>query len=70
MNARIKEFALKCGAFHQVYEQHLLLINNNFDVEQFARLIIKDCALTAGLMEHAGRKGIGAQLLDNFAIDQ
>jgi hypothetical protein len=37
--------------------------------EKFAELIIRECALTAGLMEHEGRKNIGAQILDNFGID-
>jgi hypothetical protein len=36
---------------------------------KFAELIVRDCALTAGLMEHEGRKNIGAQLLDNFEIE-
>jgi hypothetical protein len=35
---------------------------------KFAELIVRQCALTAGLMEHQGRTGIGAQLLDNFEI--
>jgi len=36
--------------------------------EYFAELIVRECALTAGLMEHKGRNGIGAQLLDNFGV--
>jgi hypothetical protein len=39
-----------------------------FDPKKFAELIVRHCALTAGLMEHQGRTGIGAQLLDNFEI--
>ena len=38
-------------------------------IADFAELIVRDCALTAGLMEHEGRKNIGAQLLDNFEIE-
>jgi hypothetical protein len=37
--------------------------------EKFAELIVRECALTAGLMEHEGRKGIGAQILDNFGVE-
>jgi hypothetical protein len=37
--------------------------------EKFAELIIKECALTAGLMEHEGRPNIGAQILDNFGVE-
>ena len=36
---------------------------------KFAELIVKECALTAGLMEHEGRRGIGAQILDNFGVE-
>lgn len=38
--------------------------------EKFAELIVKECALIAGLMEHEGRKNIGAQILDNFGVAQ
>jgi hypothetical protein len=37
-------------------------------IKRFAELIVYDCALTAGLMEHQGRKGIGAVILDNYGI--
>ena len=38
--------------------------------QKFAELIVKECALTAGLMEQQGRKNIGAQLLDNFGVKE
>ena len=38
--------------------------------EKFAELIVRECALTAGLMEHEGHKGIGAQILDNFGVEE
>ena len=38
--------------------------------EKFAQLIVRECALTAGLMEHEGRQGIGAQILDNFGVEE
>jgi hypothetical protein len=39
------------------------------NVEKLTELIVRQCALTAGLMEHDGRKNIGAQILDNFGIE-
>jgi hypothetical protein len=36
---------------------------------KFAELIVRECALTAGLMEHEGRPDIGAQILDNFGVE-
>lgn len=38
-------------------------------ISKFAELIVRDCALTAGLMEQDGRKGIGAAILDNYGIE-
>ena len=38
--------------------------------QKFAELIVRECALTAGLMEHEGRRGIGAQILDNFGVEE
>ena len=40
------------------------------EMEKFAELIVRECALTAGLMEHEGRQGIGAQILDNFGVEE
>jgi len=39
------------------------------NLEKFAELIVKECALTAGLMEHEGRRGIGAQILEHFGVE-
>ena len=39
------------------------------ELTKFAELIVRECALTAGLMEHEGRPNIGAQILDNFGVE-
>ena len=46
--------------------------SSNYDIElnKFAELIVRECALTAGLMEPYDRTGIGAQILDNFGIKE
>jgi len=44
MNDQIKELALECGAWHQVYGQKLFMHDHNFDIEKFAKLIVKQCA--------------------------
>jgi hypothetical protein len=62
MNERIRELAADAGyPDYMTYGQDMVL-------ERFAELIVRRCALTAGLMEHDGRKNIGAQILDNFGI--
>jgi hypothetical protein len=40
------------------------------ELEKFAESIVRRCALTAGLMEHDGRKNIGANILDSFGIQK
>jgi hypothetical protein len=32
-------------------------------------MLVQDCALIAGLMEHQGRKNIGAAILDSFGVE-
>ena len=43
MNERIKELALQCGAWHQVYDEQRLMINEYFNYEKLAKLVVKDC---------------------------
>jgi hypothetical protein len=43
MNDRIKELALQCGAWHQVYGEQRLMNNENFNYEKLATLVVQDC---------------------------
>jgi hypothetical protein len=65
MNERIK---LLIEQSYDTVEYNYAPSKEFFNKQKFAELIVRDCALTAGLMEHEGRNGIGAQLLDNFGI--
>lgn len=38
--------------------------------ERLAKLVAKECALIAGLMEQQGRTNIGVQILDSFEVDK
>lgn len=42
-NQKIDEIALECGAFHQVYGDKLLKVNENFNYHKFAELIVNQC---------------------------
>lgn len=67
MTKRIQELALQAG-----YTPDMFGVGH-WDMpecKKFAELIVRECALTAGLMEHEGRKGIGAQILDNFGVEE
>jgi hypothetical protein len=65
MNERIKELwdqAAKTTRGDSWEEQTKFM-------ERYTELIVKECALTAGLMEHEGRPNIGRQILDNFGVE-
>jgi len=47
MNQRIEKFARECGAWNQVYSNRTFMIDEHFDIEQFARLIVQECIDTA-----------------------
>ena len=68
MNERIWKLAEQAGLNAPYGSDHEGL--QDFDYRKFAELIVQECALTAGLMEHEGRKNIGAQILDNFGIKE
>jgi hypothetical protein len=64
MNERIRQLAHEAGL--PTYNPEGIPTK----LEKFAELIVRECAVTAGLMEHEGRKGIGAQILDNFGVEK
>ena len=63
MNERIKKLAEQAS-------KETFPVGSMAWMEMFAELIVRECALTAGLMEHEGRNGIGAQILDNFGVEE
>ena len=44
MNDRIEKFARECGAWNQVYGNRMFMIDEHFDIEKFARLLVGECA--------------------------
>jgi hypothetical protein len=67
MNERVRQLVRQAGLDDADFP-----IENwdNVPLAKFAQLIVKECALTAGLMEHEGRKNIGAQILNNFGVEE
>jgi hypothetical protein len=76
MNERIPELWTRAEEeLHRDFETGKLPLDiprywNDLMQEKFAELIVRECALTAGLMEVQGRKNIGAALLDRFEIKE
>ena len=44
MNEQIKELALQCGAWHQVYGNRTFMLDEHFDISKFAESIVRECA--------------------------
>jgi hypothetical protein len=44
MNERVEKFARECGAWNQVYGNRMFMIDEHFDIEKFAELIVGECA--------------------------
>jgi len=68
MNERIKELALQCGAWHQVYENKQFMVDGNFDVEKLAMLVVQDCIDTVENLS-PGYKDYRDQIEDAFRRD-
>jgi hypothetical protein len=43
MNERIRELAVKCGAWNQIYSNKEFMVDRTFNVEKFANLLLQEC---------------------------
>ena len=50
MNQRIEQFARECGAWNQVYGNKKFMIDEHFDIEKFAGLIVQECQIALNPM--------------------
>jgi len=72
MNERIRELAQQAEIKFEATLEHSGIdtaVIVPADLEKFAELIVRECALVAGIMEHEGRAGIGKQILDSFEVE-
>ena len=44
MNEQVEKLARECGAWNQVYGNRNFMIDEHFDIEKFAELIVRECA--------------------------
>lgn len=66
MKERIQELALQCGAWNQVYMHKSLLMNEHFDIEKFAELIVRECA---NKLENDGMVEVAMELKEHFGVE-
>jgi len=66
MNECVERFARECGAWNQVYGNRTFMIDEHFDIEKFAELIVRECADICMEMatKCAGLEGDGALAKD------
>jgi hypothetical protein len=66
MDPLIEKFARECGAWNQVYGNRTFMIDEHFDIEKFAELIVRECADICMEMatKCAGLEGDGALAKD------
>ena len=70
MNERIRDLAIKCGAYHQVYDQKRFMVSSNFDVEQFAELIVRECCSAIRLDDVFNGGKFQRTILKHFGVEE
>lgn len=69
MNERIEKFARECGAWNQVYGNRTFMIDEHFDIEKFAELIVRECAGKVDWILAEGGKTQGDLIKQHFGLE-
>lgn len=67
MNERIKELAVMCGAWNQVYNNKEFMVDRTFNVEKFAELIVFECVKIAVFK---GDAATGRAIKQHFGVEE
>ena len=70
MNERVEKFARECGAWNQVYGNRTFMIDEHFDIEKFARLIVQECANQVDWILAEGGKTQGDFIKQHFGVEE
>ena len=70
MNERIEKFARECGAWNQVYGNRTFMIDEHFDIEKFARLIVQECAGEVDWILAEDGKTQGDLIKQHFGVEE
>jgi hypothetical protein len=70
MNERVEKFARECGAWNQVYGNRTFMIDEHFDIEKFARLIVQECAGKVDWILAEGDKTQGDLIKEHFGVEE
>ena len=69
MNKQIEQFALESGAWNQVYGNRMFMIDEHFDIEKFAELIVKECAEVARSNTRVDSK-VYLMIQEHFGVEE
>ena len=72
MNPLIEKFARECGAWNQVYGNKMFMIDEHFDIEKFAGLIVQECqiALSPMLRDMISRGQAYNLIKQHFGVEE
>ena len=69
MNNRIRELAVECGAWNQVYNNKEFMVDRTFKVEKFAELIVRECIGIADEYDGVGST-IVSRIEKHFGVEE
>jgi hypothetical protein len=71
MNEHIRELAVKCGAWNQVYNNKEFMVDRTFNVEKFANLLLQECIQICedGTSTQTTSNGVAILIKQRFGIE-
>ena len=71
MNERIRELAVMCGAWNQVYNNKEFMVDRMFNVEKFANLLLQECIQICedGTSTQTTSNGVAILIKQRFGIE-
>ena len=71
MNERIRELAVMCGAWNQLYNNKEFMVDRTFNVEKFANLLLQECIQICedGTSTQTTSNGVAILIKQRFGIE-
>jgi len=71
MNERIRELAVNCGAWNQIYNDKEFMVDRTFNVEKFANLLLQECIQICeeGTDTQTTSNGVAIMIKQRFGIE-
>jgi len=71
MNERIRELAVMCGAWNQVYNNKEFMVDRTFNVGKFANLLLQECIQMCedGTSTQTTSNGVAIMIKQRFGVE-